>query len=122
MPEGCGTWPAFWACGADWPNNGEIDIIEGVNQQTENYMTLHSRDGCTMNSVKRDEFTGQWAVDDGDVLATNCYVNAPRQFANQGCSIHGGRYGSAFNQGAGGVVVTYWEANEFIKIWNFPRA
>lgn len=26
MPVGCGTWPAFWMFGPDWPNNGEIDV------------------------------------------------------------------------------------------------
>jgi hypothetical protein len=24
MPAGCGTWPAFWMDGPNWPNNGEI--------------------------------------------------------------------------------------------------
>lgn len=26
MPTGCGTWPAYWLVGPDWPNNGEIDV------------------------------------------------------------------------------------------------
>jgi hypothetical protein len=31
MPEGCGTWPAFWTLSSSrrWPYGGEIDIIEG---------------------------------------------------------------------------------------------
>lgn len=35
MPDGCGTWPAFWMVGPSWPTNGEIDIIEGVNSAGE---------------------------------------------------------------------------------------
>ena len=32
MPAGCATWPAFWAYTKDeqWPEGGEIDIIEGI--------------------------------------------------------------------------------------------
>lgn len=31
-----------WMFGSDWPNNGEIDIIEGVNSQNSNLISLHS--------------------------------------------------------------------------------
>ncbi len=49
MPFGCGTWPALWMLGPDWPNYGEIDIVEGVNIHTTNSLTLHSNSGCLMN-------------------------------------------------------------------------
>jgi hypothetical protein len=51
MPGGiCGTWPAFWLLGPNWPNNGEIDIIEGVNQGNTDFITLHTAAGCTINN------------------------------------------------------------------------
>lgn len=41
MPEGCGTWPAIWETDeSDWPNGGEVDIVEGVNNVSPNQSTL----------------------------------------------------------------------------------
>jgi hypothetical protein len=61
MPDStCGVWPAckysklaaksvtsnliptVWMFGPNWPNSGEIDIIEGVSRNTENLMSLHT--------------------------------------------------------------------------------
>ncbi|RPA94687.1 hypothetical protein L873DRAFT_1830186 [Choiromyces venosus 120613-1] len=36
-----------WTFGDNWPNQGEIDIIEGVHTNTQNMMALHTSDGCT---------------------------------------------------------------------------
>ena len=48
MPGGvCGTWPAFWSLGSgEWPKNGEIDIIEGVNTNNVNKYVLHTDTNC----------------------------------------------------------------------------
>lgn len=39
LASGYGMWPAFWAYGADWPTNGEIDIIESKGHLPFQYST-----------------------------------------------------------------------------------
>ena len=88
----CGTWPAFWMVGPSWPSSGEIDIIEGVNTQTGNSMTLHTGPGCSI-SAGSNLFAGSIATD-------NCDINAAGQSANAGCSIaesSSSSYGDGFN-------------------------
>lgn len=41
-PGGLGYWPAFWMLGpGQWPENGEIDIMEDVNSLSEVSGTVH---------------------------------------------------------------------------------
>ncbi|HEY3747608.1 MAG TPA: ricin-type beta-trefoil lectin domain protein [Pseudonocardiaceae bacterium] len=40
--NGLGYWPAFWMLGpGQWPENGEIDILEDVNSLSERSGTIH---------------------------------------------------------------------------------
>ncbi|KAF1360492.1 hypothetical protein EJ07DRAFT_115288 [Lizonia empirigonia] len=115
MPTGCGTWPAFWMVGPDWPTGGEIDILEGVNEQTNNDMTLHTAPDCKIGPD-----TGIFA---GDVITPNCDVNAFNQSKNSGCSIESpstNSYGVGLNAIGGGVYATQWTA-EAISVYYFPR-
>ncbi|MEW6402054.1 MAG: glycoside hydrolase family 16 protein [Chloroflexota bacterium] len=43
LPAGAGLWPAFWAMGAaaEWPENGEIDIMESVGEPDWIGVALH---------------------------------------------------------------------------------
>lgn len=103
-----------WLVGPDWPNQGEIDIIEGVNDQTNNAMTLHTSNNCTI--VNSGAFTGTLAT-------SNCYINAPGQASNAGCDIQSQdtqSYGTGFNANGGGLIATEWTSN-VINIWFFPR-
>ncbi len=121
MPGGiCGTWPAFWMLGADdgpnkqWPNAGEIDIVEGVNSQPANKMTLHTNAGVAVTNGT--DFSGQ-------LVTPNCDIDAPGQATNAGCQIadvSNITFGSGFNANNGGVYATEW-TSEFIKIWFFSR-
>jgi hypothetical protein len=114
MPGGiCGTWPAFWMTGPDWPSHGEIDILEGVNDQSTNAMTLHTGPSC---SISQGDMTGS-------ISTANCDVNAAGQDKNAGCSIHTDStqsYGTGFNANKGGVYATEWTTSS-IKIFFFPR-
>lgn len=38
-------WPAFWTVGDNWPQNGEIDVLEGVHDNEHNQITWHTRPG-----------------------------------------------------------------------------
>lgn len=42
------TWPAVWEVGDDWPNQGEVDIVEGVNNVSPNQATLHTAAGKSL--------------------------------------------------------------------------
>ena len=66
MPAGCGVWPAFWLTDeANWPVNGEIDIVEGVNYQTRAKTALHSTQGCDMFDIPLGTMTGGWDTAQG---------------------------------------------------------
>ncbi|KAG9309025.1 glycoside hydrolase family 16 protein [Chiua virens] len=115
MPVGCGTWPSFWTNGPNWPEGGEIDIIEGVNDQANNQMTLHSgtSNACTIDSSNKGS---------GQVLNKNCYSN---QTSDSGCSIKDpstSSFGYGFNAANGGVFALQWDASTGMSMWHFSRS
>ncbi|OQE23725.1 hypothetical protein PENSTE_c008G09741 [Penicillium steckii] len=111
-PYGCGTWPALWLTdGYNWPNNGEIDILETNNEGSHgNEVTLHTTEGCNMD-VKRKQT--------GSAVYTTC-DNATH--SNSGCGVVGDEstYGEAMNKNGGGIyALELREAG--IRAWFFPR-
>ncbi|KAL8707724.1 MAG: hypothetical protein Q9220_007304 [cf. Caloplaca sp. 1 TL-2023] len=117
-PYGCGVWPAAWLLdeSQQWPQGGEIDIIEGVNDQTTNQITLHTTANCQIQS---SGFSGK-------LNTSNCDIAAPGQDKNAGCAIQhpmpgGEGYGKGFNKVGGGVYATKWDSQD-ISVWHFPRA
>ena len=107
--------PSFWMVGPNWPHGGEIDILEGVNDQTNNGMTLHTGPDCKIGP--------DTSIFAGEVTTPNCDVEAKDQNKNAGCSIeHPSKdsYGTGLNAIGGGVYATQWTA-EAISVWYFPR-
>lgn len=109
----CGSWPAFWTFGDDWPNSGEIDILEGVNDQETNKITLHTAPGCVMS---KDPSTLNSSI-----------LNNPKCGDNggfEGCGFDTTdpkSYGTTFNRNGGGVYVLEWTSS-VIRVFFFPRA
>ncbi|EEH42999.2 uncharacterized protein PADG_07819 [Paracoccidioides brasiliensis Pb18] len=116
MPGGiCGTWPAFWTTGASWPDDGEFDIIEGVNTQKQNVVALHSTKGCQIEN--NGKFTGS-------LVTTDCDVYSPNQPSNQGCLFQDTSskgWGPDFNSIGGGVYAMEWKSDA-VSVWFFPRS
>jgi len=112
MPgNACGVWPAFWTLGDNWPNGGEVDIIENVNKADINAMTLHTAKGCTMNTTR--VMSGKSSQDDCDVA-----VNW-----NAGCGVTAttaNTFGDKFNKVGGGIYAMQRTKNG-IKVWHFPK-
>ncbi|KAG6336027.1 hypothetical protein ID866_3062 [Astraeus odoratus] len=117
MPVGCGTWPSFWSTGPNWPYAGEIDIVEGVNNQATNQVTLHSgtSQACTIDTTLSKSVTGH-------VLGTNCYSTPT---ADAGCAFSDTdprSFGYGFNNAGGGVFALLWDNSLGMSVWHFARS
>ncbi|KAL2152442.1 hypothetical protein VTH82DRAFT_5626 [Thermothelomyces myriococcoides] len=113
-PYGCATWPALWLTDPNnWPHNGEIDVLEAVNQATTGGLAaLHTAPDCTMADVRRN-MTGK---------AEHAACDDALSGSNTGCVVRGGAaaYGPEFNKAGGGIVALEWR-DEGIRVWVFPR-
>lgn len=122
MPTGCGTWPAWWQNGPNWPHGGEIDILEGVNDNTQNQVSLHTGPGCTMPHDFEQGQTGILHHGNYDYDAFNCGSAAT---FNQGCGVldrtSDASYGESFNNANGGVYALVW-ADYAIQVYFFKRS
>ena len=105
----CGTWPAFWSVGPRWPQDGEIDIVEGVNKNEYNEIVLHTSGSCGISA-------------DNDMTGTVSSTECGEASGTIGCVVkaQNGTSGTPFNEQGGGVYALE-RTSEFIKIWYFSR-
>jgi hypothetical protein len=121
MPFGCATWPAWWSVGPNWPQGGEIDIIEGVNLNNVNQMTLHTSPGCTLDQSPSGGSRRRSSFFTAEVLGTTCESSGSD---NDGCAFLDSEttsYGQGFNNAGGGVYAHLWD-NTGIKVWRWTRS
>ncbi|GAB0141724.1 hypothetical protein EsHS_00002306 [Epichloe bromicola] len=111
-PYACGAWPALWLTDSfHWPQHGEIDIMESINQGTAgNAMTLHTTGDCSM-SVKRKQ--------SGTTEQDNCDHSSNK---NAGCGVKqpDSTFGAALNSAGGSIMAVEWRSAG-IRMWQFAR-
>lgn len=111
FPYGCASWPAVWLTDpSDWPNHGEIDVIEAVNNATYNTATLHTTNNCKMN-VKQKQT--------GTTLTTNCYNGTDD---NSGCGVKADSRSFEDVNSLGGGVYAMELRDAGIRVWFFDRS
>ena len=84
--------------GPNWPNNGEIDIIEGVSLQSQDAITMHTGPSCSM-------------------IGESCQ-------GNNGCGTQAGgptSFGDGFNNNGGGIYAMEW-TSDHINVYFFPHS
>ncbi|KAI2793498.1 hypothetical protein POX_a00078 [Penicillium oxalicum] len=111
-PYGCGTWPALWMTDSqNWPNNGEIDVVESHNAGTHgNEMSLHAAGACSMGGERRQT---------GSVESNECNIAVG---GNAGCAVMGDSsiFGAEFNARGGGICALELR-DAGARIWVFHR-
>ncbi|KAI3400320.1 hypothetical protein diail_3701 [Diaporthe ilicicola] len=112
MPVGCSVWPALWSYNAEWPNKGEIDIIEGVNSQQSNQVTLHTGPTCTM--TKGQTVAGTQFSETADCNAGSGGTGCPQTTNSTN------NFGKGLNAAGGGIYAMQWDS-QAISVWFFPR-
>lgn len=143
VPEACGAWPAFWAVGMpdsaaaqwgkdsynnpinmDWPNAGEIDMIELVNG-IHNHITLHTKKKCNSKRyVDGNEIKQPGQATDSNAYGTNdCNDNDGKD----GCGVTAkGFSGTDINkinktkdtsEDSGCLMICEWRKNCYINVW-----
>jgi hypothetical protein len=53
---------AAWETGDNWPVSGEVDVLEGVNDEGPNLSSLHTNYGCTMPPVDQRPMSGGYVL------------------------------------------------------------
>lgn len=108
MPEGCGTWPAWWLTNDPWPKYGEVDIIENINREGRNSFVGHTEGYCDA-PAPQDTFQGVWKP--FPLFAWKPSTDCTLENNRQGCAAHmpPGTASAPFNSQGGGTYALVWD-------------
>ncbi|KAI6114526.1 hypothetical protein F5141DRAFT_1107390 [Pisolithus sp. B1] len=106
IPYGCSVWPAFWSFGPQWPYDGEIDIIEGINLMTYNQMAVHTTPGCIYSgSVGQLGISGS-TTDCSQPSGCTVMETSPNSFESGFAAAGGGVWATKFDDT--GISIWFW--------------
>ncbi|KAG9311601.1 concanavalin A-like lectin/glucanase domain-containing protein [Chiua virens] len=105
IPWGCSVWPAFWSFGPNWPNNGEIDIIEGINLNTDNQYAIHTTPGC-YHSGNTDQLGSTGATDCSQGSGCTVGETSQNSFFTGFANANGGVFATQFD--VSGIFMWFW--------------
>lgn len=106
IPYGCSVWPAFWSFGPQWPNDGEIDIIEGINLMTYNQMAIHTTPGCTQSGSASQLGTSGSTTDCSQPAGCTVMETSPNSFESGFAAAGGGVWATKFDDT--GISIWFW--------------
>ncbi|KAJ7636967.1 glycoside hydrolase family 16 protein [Roridomyces roridus] len=114
MPAVCGTWPAVWLTGANWPYQGEIDVVEGVSLYNKNIYSVHTGSGC---SFQQSDISALTKVQLLEATGLSCDANSDPGacgFSDTSSTT----FGPGFNKAGGGVFALQYDTSG-IQMWFF---
>ncbi|KAF9028285.1 hypothetical protein BDZ89DRAFT_986855 [Hymenopellis radicata] len=116
MPAVCGAWPAIWLNGGcTWPDCGEIDILEGVNLYTQNIVSVHTNDGCSLVQSDVSSLTSA-VLKTTDTLSCNANADSTSCGFNLDSQTS---YGQPFNSASGGTYAVSITSDAILfYFWN----
>lgn len=102
--HGKGSWPAIWMMPeqphlyGDWPNSGEIDIMEHVNNELMVHQTVHTKSETNADGASRSTHQSPYKINDFNIYGIiwdsskiEFYLNGELQYTynkvDQGTSI-----------------------------------
>jgi hypothetical protein len=123
-----GAWPSFWLTGETWPDDMEIDIVEGDGTDSGNKFNIHygsnHRDTTTLDDVGRDRTvpgsTAGWHTYGADIRPDGItfYYDHTAVYAYHGKVPNSARYLMVGLSSEAKVTTTRTLLVDYVRAWN----